>query len=1309
MDRKFSKLTQLHVVAITLIILLLSFGVYYIFYVSSQKTYFTDRNFRLLAVIGNQIKSKIENLGTNLKNAASAAKSVPKDVNLTSKDSITKFIRDRVKGSLSLVPNLTLTDYSPNGNPSVTEGNISTPEILLNVKQEGETFWLHTDYRGWLYFDYTGSKDASFYTIEIHARSELNELIEPFISRKTFDEVLLVEEDGRVVFQRTSSELSVSKLGKLIDKEGTQNEFTSVNPPASLFGVRLAGTSYNLFLQPVQISLSTGGTRSDQEIVKKWVICGLVRSDRFNSEIRAIPYVILIIFIFLVLIAFLSLPFLKLWFMGAKDRLRVSDVYFLVFSAFIGSALLTFVLLDTYTYINLKIKTDDQLKKFSDTICRNVTAEVISVLKELSILNENLVRDIEELENLKEKENVRKATNILGGMIHHKDPYPYLNMAFWTDSEGQQRIKWSVKAHTTPFINVSSREYFKKAKEGRLWEIQDKEENKNYRFWLEPIYSWNTGENTAVISMRMSENNPTWVASVDTRLLSLIQTVLPPGFGYCVIENDGKALFHSEETRNLRENFFEECDNNRLLRSAVFGRTKEFVNTRYLGRGHRLFVRPIDNFPWSLVVYYDKQILGTANLDVLSISVILFVFYSLGLLIIFGLTYLVGSSDRARWVWPNKEQAGSYNLLIIINLLFSVLLFREILTSHGWRVFFSSLAFPFLGMVLVSLILKKGMIFGKWMEASVVFKQRNFLPYRAGYVLTMFSLLILIGVLPSIALFKIIHNEEMKLFVKHGQINLAFGLKKRLENIKDRYSNIKFDGQKEDWFEKRLNLKWDVYDSFFFDTSVWETECTFTRNKDSRGYFHWFLAKTRPLYNQTSIEFRGLTPDASSDKLWQWEKSSPASLFLHEKEYGKGDRKDSVLHISSTIPILEIPKNPFWWIGPITLLTILFFVVRSVVQRVFLLNLDETLHLYNGGSGFEGISQNLLVLRSPFARKNDLLKRKEFHLIDLREVAKEEGWSDTFKHEEVLAEKDKVIVIDHLEYKMNDHRSNLEKLRLLEGLLMYGRTVIIASTVDPENFCFQAGDREDRTGKTGAENNQIDRWVTVFKSFVKIYIEDAETPEDFLKEMYHDQMKILSDERNKGIKKCLTNLFHIVNKECKPRNYLQNIGKEITKQLKFKQITPQQLVQIISDRACAYYQAIWAICSSDEKLTLFHLAQDGLLSFKNPDIQRLMRRGLIVREPSLRIMNESFRRFVLTKSHPDQIVAWRKGATSSWDTLKGPLLMGLMGVALFIFITQQDVFNSTVTLLSTFTGMLPVLFKLIGLFKRGKTGNSAEV
>ncbi len=1307
MGSKFSKLTQLHVVAVTLLILLISFGVYYIFYVSSQKAYFTNRNFRLLAVIGNQIKLKVENLGANLKNAASAAKSVPKDANLTSKDSITEFIYGRVKGALSLIPNLKLIDHYLDGNPSVTEGKTS-PNMLLTVKQEGGTFWLFTDYTECLYFDYKGPKDedTGFYTVDIHARSDLNELIKPFISRKIFDEVLLVEEDGRVIFQQTSSGLSVAQLGNLVGREGMQIEFTSINTPASLPDVRLAGVSYNLFLQPVQISLSTGGTGSDQEITKKWIVCGLVRSDLFNSEIYAIPYVILILFILLVLIVFLSLPFLKLWFMGPKDRLRVSDVYFLVFSAFMGSALLTFVLLDTYAYITVKFKADDQLKKFSDTICRNVTAEVIRVLRELEILNKKVVYDIEEIRK-SEKENIRKKTDIL---IHERfDHYPYLKMVFWTDNEGQQRIKWSVKEHTTPFINVSFRDYFKKAKEDRLWEVKDNEHNKKYRFWLEPIYSWNTGENTAIISMRMPENNPTWVASVDTQLLSLIQTVLPPGFGYCVVDNDGKVLFHSDETRNLRENFFEECDNDRLLRSAVFGRMREFANTQYLGRGHRLYVLPIDNFPWSLVVYRDKQILGTDNLDILSISVILFVVYSFGLLIIFGLIYLLNSGDQPRWVWPNKDQTVSYNLLIIINFLFSALLLREIVALQGWRVFFSSLAFPFLGMVLGSLILKKGPIFGKRTKAPVVFKRWNLLPYRAGYVLMMFSLLTLMGVLPSIALFKIIYDEEMKLFVKHGQFNLALGLKERAERIKNRYDTMKVCGQKDEWLERRLKLKWDIYDSFFFDTSVWETEGSFSKDKSPQGYFHWFLAKARPLYNQTSVELRGLSPDASADELWQWKKSLPASLLLQKKGDNRGDKKERILHICSAIPLLEIPGNPLWWIAPIALLSGLFFTVRSVAYRVFLLSREEPMPLYTIDSGFEGISQNLLVLSSPFIMKGELLKREKFNLIDLQEVAKEKGWSETFKYEEVLAEKDTAIAVDHLEYRMNDHQCNLEKLRLLEGLLLYGRAVVVSSAVEPSNFCFRAGGGKDFTGEGGAENNPMDRWSAVIKSFVKVYIEDTEVPEDFLKEISPEQMKILSDERDKGMRKCLTNLFHIINRECEPRAYLRNIGKEITKQLTFKQCTPRQIVQQISDRACTYYHAIWALCSRDEKLTLFYLVQDKFLSFKNHDIQRLMRRGLIVRDPNLRLMNESFRRFVLSESHPDQVVAWRKGASSNWGILKGPLLLGLVGVVLFIFITQREVFNSTTALLTTFTGMLPVFFKLIGLFQKGKAGNGAEI
>jgi hypothetical protein len=46
----------------------------------------------------------------------------------------------------------------------------------------------------------------------------------------------------------------------------------------------------------------------------------------------------------------------------------------------------------------------------------------------------------------------------------------------------------------------------------------------------------------------------------DTRLLSLMDPVLPDAFGYVIIDNEGKVLFHSDEVHHLGENLFQECD-----------------------------------------------------------------------------------------------------------------------------------------------------------------------------------------------------------------------------------------------------------------------------------------------------------------------------------------------------------------------------------------------------------------------------------------------------------------------------------------------------------------------------------------------------------------------------------------------------------------------------------------------------------------------------------------------------------------------------------------------------------------------------
>jgi hypothetical protein len=58
-----------------------------------------------------------------------------------------------------------------------------------------------------------------------------------------------------------------------------------------------------------------------------------------------------------------------------------------------------------------------------------------------------------------------------------------------------------------------------------------------------------------------------------------------------------------------------------------------------------------------------------------------------------------------------------------------------------------------------------------------------------------------------------------------------------------------------------------------------------------------------------------------------------------------------------------------------------------------------------------------------------------------------------------------------------------------------------------------------------------------------------------------------------------------------------------------------------------------ALLFAREKQTLCHLAQDRRLSHRDPDIEALLKRELIVRDEGLHLFNESFAKFVLAASN----------------------------------------------------------------------------
>ncbi|HSB11734.1 MAG TPA: cache domain-containing protein [Blastocatellia bacterium] len=1397
------RIKRFSIIGFTLIIVVIPFCLYYLFFVTSQTTYFSQRNFRVLSGIGDHISSKIDNLAANLVNVAEKAKQ-----KVESKQPAKPVaVAEKVQKAATLVPDFKFDPKQyeqvkapttergvifkrssprsvPNSNAAASNRNTSPPAasshvaapgktrpapaaarakgsdspVTLSVKPERGSFWLYLEYQG----------SANALPANIPVKSDLNTLFEPFVSRyvldelnetkeRLFDEVLVAEQEtGRVIFERGPSGLNVVALDNLLTNKGEKLELKLSDQSSSVVTVQLAGTDYKLFLQPVRLTVFAKGDNEKQGV--RWVVCGLTRTAHFRDETFAVSYTVLIFFVFGVLLAVLSWPLLKLKLMGPKDRLRRADLGLTVVSALLGTAIIAFLLLDLHTYLSLEDTLDGQLEDFSTKIKSNFRQELRAALAQLEKLNDEILNlpPEDQTEATKELKDPRRATstpsrstnggppslsarsNILGGGLDWRTaPYPYFNNATWTDPDGQQRIKWTTWPDTTTFVNVSDRQFFKDARDAKTWTLKrdDKDDTKHYEYSFELLKSKNTGENLAIISTKVPGS--TWVSNLDSRLLSLMGTVLPVGFGYAVIDASGRVLLHSDELKNLEEQFFAECENDRSLRAAVMSRADRFMNTKYLGEGHRLYVSPLSGTPWMLVVFRDKQVARTINLELLTLAMVLYLGFAAIMFGLISVIYLPKRGERISWLWPDPNRAGQYELLIAANLVIGGIFVLALTVKSGWFLITCCVTIPVLATILGTLVLRKS----EHVQApdSDISGSGRFLSYRTGYALAFAGFVALVSMLPPIGFFEVARNFELRLMIKHGQVSLARALEHRDQRVASQYASVKIgepspqaldqpkrqhskrQGRasdppdqsvaKLDFLARRKDpgqTNLDVYESFFFGTTRGPAANKFA--DEQLTAVDWLLARVRPLYNQSCLESQELFNGASSDLLWRWKLDGEGHIRLEKDKEGR--EGDPSVALTSSLPEIVAP-NTFWrWMGLIAAIALLLLLihglVRFVARRFFLLDMD----LPNSTA----LPGSYVLLRDLVTDNGKAWNAEQYCVADLSLVKDWPAWRNELMSKATGASLP--VVLDHFEHSMDDPAANTEKLKAIEHLLESQRQVVVVSTVDPMCFSLEpksgrpvaagngdagnaaqpaaaarenaeAPDDEVPEGPPCGSNAEArSRWTTVFTSLPTVFAPEGSTAE-FLKANPH---------------------FLSLLKTRRPWRYIEKIGQGIVgngtgrRHRYDRPLNEEQISQVV-EQARPLHQALWRGCTEGQRCTLIQLAQDGLLSPKNKHLRRLVKRGLIVRDPELRLMDESFRRFVISMSREQDIESWRQQeGGSAWQLMKAPLLLVLIGVALFLFVTQKDVYDSTISLLSAVTAGIAALFKLLGMFQKGQRG-----
>ena len=95
-------------------------------------------------------------------------------------------------------------------------------------------------------------------------------------------------------------------------------------------------------------------------------------------------------------------------------------------------------------------------------------------------------------------------------------------------------------------------------------------------------------------------------------------------------------------------------------------------------------------------------------------------------------------------------------------------------------------------------------------------------------------------------------------------------------------------------------------------------------------------------------------------------------------------------------------------------------------------------------------------------------------------------------------------------------------------------------------------------------------------------------------------------------------------------------------------------------------------------------------------VGQLLRNGLVRRDPTFHVMNETFRRFVVNEMSYESAAEWeREGVRLPWGSISTTMLTLALGLIGLVLLTQQQLVGAWVGYLPALTPLVPNVLKII--------------
>jgi len=1318
------------------VLLLLAFAgsavVWYVTVTSERERYLTSRNFRLLSTIATQLDSSI---GGQLKTFGTLLSAAD---GKTENGIPTWFARAR-----DFVPSLEALDterlqttFDSAGLKATRAGRLS--QAVLDDRGA----WLQLSIKTKKQKQSGASAKPSTGTVYLGLSRLLAPVFAPKLRDGAFDALVLASTDGRVLHAE-GSQSAVLKSARLDQLEPANRPFvmfgnpeTQPAPPgyasiartSGVVDVRISGTAYKLFTQPCCLATRIPADGAIPEA--GLVIVGLVDAAAFGSKTRQITPTVVIVCVAAVLLAVASWPFLKLKLIGERQRVKRLDVVEIIAGGMFGIALLTVVCLDLYGYGQFNQTRDDQLENLAGTLSGNVLEELNDAFDQLATLTSVILPCPSKAATRDGKIETAIFANPMLLQCDGKpipQSYPQFKTMALIGPNGMQDVKWTSRVWQPEPIAVGSRAYFVDAKAGRFWKLpQPKphasvpDPNQPTRdYLLESIWSWTTTEPEAVLSMATG-HKALPVAAVTIPMMSLVSPVIAGGFEFAVIEDDGDVVFHSDPQRNTHENLFEETDQNRRLRAAVAAHIDEHLDLLYAGRSYRAYVRRLGaGTPWSVITLSAKEAGWALHTEWLVVALAALLAHMLVLAVLFGLCFFARNAD---WLWADARQASRYRMLSLLVVAFLVLGGLALSLGDNTLVLLASSVLPLLAWAISYVVVRRPPREGK--------------PPRevyADYATLTVLLFLLTAAIPAAGFFSVAHRMQLRSEVKYTQLQLARDIPRRADRLRTLYAER--PGVTSPVANDPTIPVYDLNYAFGNSTTLRlvtkpESEPP-ASSGDPDGLLH-VLEEYLPYYSERSVQMRELLlHERANDQAWWWHDGDQPSLVL------KGAGAEPSLFVSSTVPSLAraglstMSMAPGIWsvLAAMVLAAFTWVIVRFIETHICLVGVDQPLWSKARLAGSSG--DNLYVVCDHSDRKALADGTFELRLEPMSGSSTPD--QDLMHALRDLDRKDpgRPVLLADFDEHLDDPKLTRRKLDWIERLAAdQTRSLILLSSASPSLL-----DHAFRVESRGAEDPQLlERWRKVLASFVVINwraghprVGPPATVKAWWRELWErlhpspgtwrapTQLgEALQARRDGSAREALRT-------EAEADAFVRAVCASIEGRLAAHaavatvagtamRLSPDQVLDEVAERTDAWYKRIWKTCSPDEQLVLAEIASEGFVNYKSRrTVRRLLARGLIAKDPSFRLMNTTFRRFVLSAGCQQDVHALEGTSDpSTWDRVRAPFFAALVGISLFFLVTQREMFTATVATLSTVVAAVPILFRVVALVT-GKRAADLEI